>query len=125
MSTDPCSTMSFRALQVEVRVPEKGLENVPEGTKLLAILDENWPAYLEETRCEVRNRLNRWIVPLDPEATRDGEAVFSTVIRQVTNSSTRTGQPSESELLRAISVQYQLRSWVMILQVLYRFRDVS
>lgn len=50
----------------------------------MAILDEDWPAFLEheEKRCMVRDRLNRWIVTLEPDQTREGEANFETVITQ-------------------------------------------
>lgn len=59
------------------------LDNVPAGTKLLAILDEDWPSFLDEKRCTVREKLNRWLIPLDAEQTREGAANFHTTIRQV------------------------------------------
>lgn len=64
---------------------EKGaLDNVQEGTKLLAILDEDWPEFLREERCMVRDRLNRWIVPLDDGGGgAEYERYFRTSIRQV------------------------------------------
>lgn len=64
---------------------ERGsLEGVEEGTKLLAILDEDWPEFLREERCMVRNRLNRWIVPLDEgPANSEYDGYFRTTIRQV------------------------------------------
>ncbi|CAN0139953.1 unnamed protein product [Scytosiphon promiscuus] len=69
--------------QIEVVFPQGSLDGVPQGTKLIAILDEDWPQFLAEENCVVRDRLNRWIVPLDdPETTRDGEASFLTTIRQ-------------------------------------------
>lgn len=51
----------------------------------MAILDEDWPAFLEadEKRCMARDRLNRWVVSLDRDQTRGGEANFETVITQV------------------------------------------
>lgn len=64
---------------------EKGaLDNIQQGTKLLAILDENWPEFLREEKCMIRDRLNRWIVPLD-EGGRGEEydGYFRTSIRQV------------------------------------------
>lgn len=69
--------------QIDVTFPQGSLDGVPEGTKMIAILDEDWPDFLAEERCMVRDRLNRWLVPLEPEATRDGDAVFGTTIRQV------------------------------------------
>lgn len=69
--------------QIDVTFPQGSLGGVPEGTKMIAILDEDWPDFLAEERCMVRDRLNRWLVPLEPEATRDGDAVFGTTIRQV------------------------------------------
>lgn len=64
---------------------EKGsLDGVQQGTKLLAILDEDWPEFLREERCMVRNRLNRWIVPLDEGGMEgDYDGYFRTSIRQV------------------------------------------
>lgn len=60
---------------------------MPQGTKIMAILDEDWPAFLEheEKRCMVRDRLNRWIVTLEPEMTREGVANFETVITQASS----------------------------------------
>lgn len=70
--------------QIEVSFPQGSLEGVPQGTKLIAILDEDWPQFLAEENCMVRDRLNRWLVPLDePETARDGDATFRTTIRQV------------------------------------------
>lgn len=69
--------------QIEVKFPEGGLEKVPEDTFLLAILDEDWPEYLQERRCSVRDKLNRWKIELSPERTMSSEAKFYTTIRQV------------------------------------------
>ncbi|CAM9226350.1 unnamed protein product [Ectocarpus sp. 12 AP-2014] len=68
--------------RIDVTFPQGSLGGVPEGTKMIAILDEDWPEFLAEERCMVRDRLNRWLVPMEPEATRDGDAVFGTTIRQ-------------------------------------------
>lgn len=71
--------------QIEVMFPKGSLDDVQEGTKLLAVLDEDWPAFLEEERCIVRDRMNRWIVPLDEGGrAEDYDAYFKTSIRQVT-----------------------------------------
>lgn len=64
-------------------LPQGSLDEVEEGTKLLAILDEHWEEFLREERCMERDRLNRWLVPLDAEATKNGDAYFQTSIRQV------------------------------------------
>lgn len=62
--------------------PQGSLDEVEEGTHLLAILDEHWEEYLGEKDCAVRDRLNRWKVPLVGEA-KDQDAYFKTSIRQV------------------------------------------
>lgn len=69
--------------KIEVMFPQGSLNEVQEGTKLLAILDENWEEFLREERCMIRDRLNRWIVPLDTGEADDGDAYFRTSIRQV------------------------------------------
>lgn len=68
--------------------PKGTLEDIEEGTKLLAILDEDWPAFLQEERCMDRARLNRWIVPLDEGGKgEEFDGYFKTTIRQVRSAS--------------------------------------
>eukprot|EP00904_Undaria_pinnatifida_P007864 jgi/Undpi1/4207/HiC_scaffold_16.g07574.m1 len=82
----PLTTFAFDlgAGKIRVNFPEGSLDTVPEGSKIMAILDEDWPAFLEadEKRCMARDRLNRWVVSLDRDQTRGGEANFETVITQ-------------------------------------------
>ena len=75
----------FCSCKIRVIFPEGSLENVPPESKLMAILDEDWPAFLEEKRCMVRDRLNRWIVTLEAGQTRGREASFETVITQASS----------------------------------------
>lgn len=63
--------------------PQGSLDDVEEGTHLLAILDEHWEEFLREEDCTVRDRLNRWRVPLDAGGGKDEDAYFQTSIRQV------------------------------------------
>lgn len=71
--------------KIRVEFPEGSLEKVPPDSKLMAILDEDWPAFLEEKRCMVRDRLNRWVVTLEADQTRGKEASFETVITQASS----------------------------------------
>lgn len=74
----------MHACQIEVMFEVGSLKDVEQGTKLLAILDEDWPEFLREERCMVRNRLNRWIVPLDEGPSSDEyDGYYKTTIRQV------------------------------------------
>ncbi len=76
--------VEYIAYQIEVIFEVGSLKEVEQGTKLLAILDEDWPEFLREERCVVRNRLNRWIVPLDEGPNSDEyDGYFRTTIRQV------------------------------------------
>lgn len=62
----------------------KSLMNVPEGVTILAILDEDWPYFLEEKRCDVRDRVSRWEAPLVPSTSlAKDDPVFFTTIKQV------------------------------------------
>lgn len=78
------TNMLLSTHQIEVYFEKGSLDNIQEGTKLLAVLDEDWPDFLREERCMARDRLNRWIVPLD-EGGRgvDYDGYFRTSIRQV------------------------------------------
>lgn len=69
--------------QITVRLEQGSLDKAQEGTSILAILDEDWPAFLKEDRCKVREEMNRWRAVLSPEQTRDSHKEFYTTIRQV------------------------------------------
>lgn len=69
--------------QITVRLEQGSLDKVQEGTSILAILDEDWPAFLKEDRCHVREEMNRWRAVLNAEQTRDSHKEFFTSIRQV------------------------------------------
>lgn len=70
--------------QIELIVENKSLVGLPEGIKLLAILDEDWPFFLEEKDCGVRDKVHRWEAKLKPSKSRnEPDAVFATSVRQV------------------------------------------
>lgn len=51
----------------------------------MAILDEDWPFFLEEKRCSVRDKVNRWSAPLKPSTSpRNDDSIFYTTVVQVT-----------------------------------------
>lgn len=77
-------TPSDHGKQLEITVENKSLAKLPDGVKVLAILDEDWPYFLEEGRCEERENLKRWEVPLVPTQRREGgQSVSYTKISQV------------------------------------------
>ncbi|CAM9231578.1 unnamed protein product [Choristocarpus tenellus] len=63
--------------KVEVSIDDEYIKNAPSGTKVLAVLDEDWSTFLSEDDCEARERLNRWEVTLEP-----GKTIFKTSISQ-------------------------------------------
>lgn len=69
--------------EIELIVENKSLVGLPEGIKLLAILDEDWPFFLEEKDCGVRDKVHRWEAKLKPSKSRnEPDAVFATSVRQ-------------------------------------------
>lgn len=72
--------------KLRVEVAKKSLTKLPEGIKLVAILDEDWPNFLGGEKCEL-GEAKRWEVPLEGTKTRQsGEEVFYTNVQQVRSS---------------------------------------